>query len=122
MKLSPYSRGGFTLVEIMIVVSIIGLLSAIAIPNYVKARNTSQKDTCLNNLRQLDSALQQWAMENNKDNSSVPVPSALEVYMRPSVLPVCPMGHTPYVFAATLGITPTVSCANAPTYSAHALP
>ena len=50
----------------MIVVAIIGLLSAIAIPNFVKARDTSQTNTCINNLRQLDGAVQEWALEHNK--------------------------------------------------------
>ncbi len=50
----------------MIVVAIIGLLSAIALPNFMKARETSQADTCISNLRQIDSAVQQWALENNK--------------------------------------------------------
>jgi prepilin-type N-terminal cleavage/methylation domain-containing protein len=64
MKINTSRNAGFTLVEIMIVVAIIGLLAAIAIPNFVKARATSQKNACINNLRQIDSAIQQWALEN----------------------------------------------------------
>jgi len=58
--------GGFTLVEIMIVIAIIGLLCAIAIPNYVKSRANSQANACINNLRQIDGAMQQFAIENKK--------------------------------------------------------
>ena len=66
MKINTSRKAGFTLVEIMIVVAIIGLLAAIAIPNFVKARNTSQANACINNMRQIDSGIQQWALENNK--------------------------------------------------------
>ena len=60
------NKSGFTLVEIMIVVAIIGLLAAIAIPNFIKARTTSQKNACINNLKQIDGAIQQWALRGAK--------------------------------------------------------
>ena len=69
-------KAGFTLVEIMIVVAIIGLLAAIAIPNFVKARATSQANACINNLRQIDAAAQQWALEKGKKTGT---PSAIPV-------------------------------------------
>ena len=66
MQIKANKASGFTLVEIMIVVAIIGLLAAIAIPNFVKARENAQLNSIFNNLRILEGAKDQWALENKK--------------------------------------------------------
>jgi len=76
------SKKGFTLVEIMIVVAIIGLLAAIAIPNFIKARETSQTNACIENLRQIDSAKQQWAIEEKKVSADTPGAADLDPYIK----------------------------------------
>jgi prepilin-type N-terminal cleavage/methylation domain-containing protein len=64
------NRGGFTLVEIMIVVAIIALLAAIAVPNFLRARKRSQATRVLEDLRMIDSAIDQYAIETNKTSGS----------------------------------------------------
>ena len=63
-------RGGFTLVEIMIVVAIIALLAAIAVPGFLRARKRAQASRILNDLRLIDSAVDQYAIETNKSTGS----------------------------------------------------
>ena len=72
MHIKTNKTAGFTLVEIMIVVAIIGLLAAIAIPNFVKARESAQLNTILNNLRIIEGAKDQWALENKKGSGDTP--------------------------------------------------
>jgi hypothetical protein len=72
-----------------------GLLSAIAIPNFVKARQTAQHNACVNNLRQIDGAKQQWALENNKKATDTPTQANIQVYVGHGPngsWPVCPQG------------------------------
>src|SRR5712691_1457637 len=92
MKVLRYSgKAGFTLVEIMIVVAIIGLLAAIAIPNFVKARTLSQTNACINNLRKIDGAKATWALEKKKTNADTPTTGDLygaTLYIRDE--PTCP--------------------------------
>jgi prepilin-type N-terminal cleavage/methylation domain-containing protein len=64
-------RGGFTLVEIMIVVAIIALLAAIAVPGFLRARKRSQASRIINDLRLIDSAVDQYAIETNKKSGDV---------------------------------------------------
>ncbi len=79
---------GFTLVEIMIVVAIIALLVTIAIPNYVRARTTTQMNACINNLRQIEGATQCWALEKKKHEGDPVQFDDISAYLKRTV--TCP--------------------------------
>jgi prepilin-type N-terminal cleavage/methylation domain-containing protein len=105
------SEQGFTLVEIMIVVAIIGLLAAIGIPNFVRARQTAQTNACINNLRIIDEAKQEWALETGQLTSAVPLSSDIIPYLghTQSIMPSCPIGHAVYNIMA---VTVVPTCPN----------
>ena len=125
MKTRTSRKAGFTLVEIMIVVAIIGLLAAIAIPNFVRARATSQANACINNLRQIDGATQQWALENKAGPASSVSFLKIQPYLKNSV--TCPAGGANATFSSSYSLStvtnkPTCQIGSAFTPIKHILP
>jgi hypothetical protein len=99
---------GYASTALLAPVAVVGMLSAIAIPNFVKARATSQQNACINNLRQIDGAKQQWALEKGKKATDVPTREDLLPFLRQ--WPTCPAGGT-YTIGA-VNEQPACSLAN----------
>jgi len=110
-------KKGFTLVEIMIVVAIIGLLAAIAIPSFVKARNTAQQNGCINNLRMIDSGKEQAALANKWAAGNDPSTIVVNTYIKGDSTPECPAGGT-----YTYNVIGTNPVCNIMTPTSHKMP
>ena len=120
MRIRTANQAGFTLVEIGIVVAIIGL-ATIATPTWVRARTSSQMNTCINNLRQIDAAKQQWALETKQAGTAAPLFSDVSPFLKNVV--VCPAGGRNASFGSTYTINDMTSkpaCQISPT--THSLP
>jgi len=94
MRSKTYRPTGFTLVEIMIVVAIIGMLVSIAIPSYARSRRVAQKTTCVANLQVIDGAIEDWAMETKKDSGQPVTYQDISAYLKNKV--ICPSGGTSF--------------------------
>ena len=99
MKLPKRNGAGFTLLEIMIVVALIGLLATIATPTWVNARTKSQTNTCVNNLRQIEAAKQQWALDTKQAATATPAYTDISPYLKNAVS--CPTAGTDTTFSGS---------------------
>ncbi len=101
------SQSAFTMVEIMIVVLLIGLLASIALPNFIRSRTTAQTNVCINNLRIIDYAIQQWALDEKRAENSMVQFTDISAYLKRSV--ICPAGGAS--FADSYGFSTPIGCA-----------
>jgi len=114
MQIKTNRKSGFTLVEIMIVVAIIGLLAAIAIPNFVKARTTAQGNACIANLKQISGAVEQYALEQKLGPTDAYTFAAISgdatkhIKQAVNTELKCPAGGT-YAEGASIAANPTCS-------------
>jgi prepilin-type N-terminal cleavage/methylation domain-containing protein len=102
------SQGGFTLIEILVVVTLLTMLAVIAIPNYLDARKESAKSACISNIKEISNATEQWALEMRKDPNSAVTFDDIQPYLKGSI--VCPAGGKTFDDSYTISVV-----ANEPT-------
>ncbi|MDD5428097.1 MAG: prepilin-type N-terminal cleavage/methylation domain-containing protein [Candidatus Omnitrophica bacterium] len=106
-----FNRKGFTLIEIMIVVAIIAIALSIAIPNFFRMSSVSKKTVCINNMKKITAAVEQWAIDNNV-SASTAIDAQQESYIYDNYLrggkPACPSGGEYVINPA--GSNPQVQC------------
>ena len=96
----------------MITVGVIALLAAIAVPNFIQARNAARSSTCVNNLRLIDSAKEQFAIENNLATGVTTDSGDVTPYLKANAFPVCPGTSTAYTTNA-IGFYPACALSGA---------
>jgi len=115
---------GFGFWTIVFLIFVVGFLAAIVIPNFPGPRRTSPANACINNLRQIDGAINQWALENNKTNGTPVTENDFKNYIKLNSagnVPGCPAGGK-YKFGK-VGDVPQVTCSLGTTVTpAHVLP
>jgi len=102
---------GFTLIEILIGVAIVGQLAILAVPNFLKAGRNMRTNLCIKNKKVLDDAISQWAFEAKKKTGDAVDTTAVLEYIKGSALPVCPIDDTAYTIN-TVDDSPQVTCPN----------
>jgi general secretion pathway protein G len=102
------SQGGFTLIEVLVVVTLLTMLAVIAIPNYLDARKESAKSACISNIKEISFATEQWALEMRKNPNSAVTFEDIQPYLKGSI--VCPTGGKTFDDSYTVSIV-----ANEPT-------
>jgi prepilin-type N-terminal cleavage/methylation domain-containing protein len=112
-------RDGFTLIEIMIVVLIIGILLAIAVGVFTKAKESARRWACVANMKDIDAAKWQWAMEHNKSALDTPTDADILPYLRSDALPVCPAGGDSY---AMNSVSERTVCPDVGDFPSHVQP
>ena len=103
---------GFTLVEIMLVLLLIGMMAAIAVPGFIQSRQTARRNVCINNLRLISAAKEQAALQNGSSESAVLSQAEIIPHIKGNAIPLCP-GSGVYTINA-VSVSPVCSQSAAP--------